>query len=236
MTRDPVTTRRLNQRIAAVVGTIGGALGILVGIIQATLGTRIPTWTGNKADPVALGILTVVLSAVSLLSALALRRQPSMTPGGRLAAAAGLLIPGSLCFSTGGALWYLPGALLFTGGVYAVIAGDARRTREAVASTWTHLLVSVLGAFLLLMAVTAGPTVTIAVGVVSGLALMAAPWLPTSQTRWALLLVGTVPFAILTWWSVATPVVAVVAVAIGLVTFRRTDVATGVATVAVTRA
>lgn len=42
-----------------------------------------------------------------------------------------------------------------------------------------------------------------------------------ATTRWSraaaigLLLVGTVPLAVLTWWSVATPVLAVVTIAVG---------------------
>ena len=211
-----------NQHIASVVGLIGGALGVVAGLLQATLGSHLPDWSGHKADPVALGLLTILLSAISVLSAAALRRD--VTPGRRLAAAAGLLVPGSLCFSTGGALWYLPGLLLFTGGVYAVIAGDALRTREVVATIWWHLLVSVLGAFELLMAVSAGPTVTIAVGVLGGVALAVAPWLPAWRIRLVLLLIGTLPFAILTWWSVAAPVLAVLALAIGLPTLRPRDV------------
>lgn len=210
---------RRNQHIASVAGLIGGVLGVVAGLIQTTVGSHIPNWSGHKAAPVALGLLTILLSAISVLSAVALRRD--MTPGRRMAAAAGLLLPGSMCFSTGGPLWYLPGLLLFTGGVYAVIAGDALRTREVVATMWWHLLVSVLGSLELLMAVSAGPIGTIAVGVLGGVALVVAPWLPVRRVRLVLLLIGTLPFAILTWWSVAAPVVAVLALAIGLSTLRR---------------
>ena len=215
---------RQNQHVAAVVGLIGGALGIVAGIIQATVGSHIPNWSGHKADPVALGVLTISLSVISVLSAMILRRNVTAAPGRRLAAAAGLLIPGSLCFSTGGTLWYLPGLLLFTGGVYAVIAGDAQRTREVVVTKWWHLLVSVLGAFELLMAVSAGPALTIAVGMLGGAALVTAPWRPTWRIRSMLLVIGTLPFAVLTWWSVAAPVLAVLALAIGLTTLRTRDV------------
>ena len=211
-----------NQHIASVLGLIGGALGVVAGLIQATFGSHIPNWSGHKAAPVALGLLTILLSAISVLSAVALRSE--VTPGRRLAAAAGFLVPGSLCFSTGGALWYPPGVLLFTGGVFGVIAGDGLRTREVLATMWWRLLVSVLGAFELLMAVSAGPTVTIAFGVLGGVALTVAPWVPAWRIRLVLLLIGTLPFAILTWWSVATPVLAVLALAIGLSTLRPRDV------------
>lgn len=152
-----------NRHIAAVLGLIGGSLGVMVGLIQAILGARIPNWTGHKADPLALGLLTILVSVVSVLCALTLRIKPAPTPPRRLAAAVGLLVPGSLCFSTAGVLWYLPGAVLFAAGVYAVAGGQAHRTRQIIAMTWLPVLVSVLGGFEILMAVSAGPTTTIAV-------------------------------------------------------------------------
>ncbi len=210
-----------NQRIAGVLGLIGGGLGVMVGLIQATFGTDIPNWTGHKAAPLPLGLLTVGLSVISVLAARQLQTRPGLPTGQRLVAALGLLIPGSLCFSTGGALWYVPGAILFTGGVYAVIGGEAHRTREVIATTWPLLLVSALGAFEVLMAVSAGSVMTAAVGVAGGVALMAAPWPQSARLRMALLIIGTVPFALLTWWSVASPLLAVVALAVGLTALRR---------------
>jgi hypothetical protein len=194
---------------------------VIVGLIQATLGGLIPNWTGNKANPVALGLLTIGLSLISATSAMTLRTTLGLRPGRRLAAALGLLIPGGLCFSTGGALWYVPGAVLLTGGVYAVLAGEGLRTRQVIAASWLHLLLSVLGGLEILMAVSAGPALTIGVGVAGGIALFAAPWPPVVGLRLALLLVGTLPFAILTWWSLAGPIIAVLGLAIGLTTLRR---------------
>lgn len=118
-------------------------------------------------------------------------------------------------------MWYLPGALLFPAGVYAVAGGQAHRTRHVIATTWLPALVSVLGGFEILMAVSAGPSTTIAVGAVGGVALIAAPWAPTVGLRIGLLLLGVVPFAVLTWWSVASPIVAVLALALGLTALRR---------------
>lgn len=93
-------------------------------------------------------------------------------------------------------------------------------------ANWLRTLISVLGAFELLMAVSAGPPVTIAVGVAGGLVLMAAPWMPAPgvpalRLRAVLLVVGTLPFAILTWWSLASPLLAVLAFIIGLAALRR---------------
>jgi hypothetical protein len=211
---------KLNQRLAAVLGLIGGALGVIVGMIQAIFGARAPNWTGNKADPTALGLLTILLSAVSVLSALILLHRQPISTLLRLAAALGLLVPGSLCFSTGGAMWYLPGAILFTGGVCAVIAGDAERTRQVTSAAWVPLLISILGGFEIFMAVSAGPAATIVVGIIGGLALMAAPWIKGRAAPIMLLLIGTLPFAVIAWWSVAAPVLAVVALGIGLAWLR----------------
>jgi hypothetical protein len=54
--------RHLNiRRLLAVAGV----LGILAGTVQATFGTRIPDWSGAKAEPVGLGVLTIALSLPS---------------------------------------------------------------------------------------------------------------------------------------------------------------------------
>jgi hypothetical protein len=95
------------------------------------------------------------------------------------------------------------------------------QTLVVVGSIWPHLLVSLLGAFEILMAVSAGGPVTIAVGVIGGAALLAAPWPRQLTLRLALLVIGTVPFAVLTWWSVASLVLAVLALTIGITTLRR---------------
>lgn len=218
---------RSRRRVAATLGVTGGALGALAGVVQATLGTRIPEWTGDKASPVALGLLTILASGIALLAAVRLRGP--LSPARRLAAAAGLLMPGGLCFTTVGAMWYLPGTLLLLAGVVAVSAGDRYRTRELVMTNWFRILVSVLGAFELLMAVSAGPWPTIAVGVVGGLALVAAPWLSAARPALVLLVIGTLPFAVLTWWSLAGPLLAVLALAIGLPMLRGRDTRTAAA-------
>jgi hypothetical protein len=101
------------------------------------------------------------------------------------------------------------------------IGHQGHRVLVVVASIWPHLLVSMLGAFEILLAVSAGEPLTFTVGVVGGVALLAAPWPPQLRLRLALLVIGTVPFAILTWWSVASLFLAVLALAIGFTTLRR---------------
>jgi hypothetical protein len=101
------------------------------------------------------------------------------------------------------------------------LSGNPALTRTVLGGAWLHILVGVLGAFEVLMAVSAGPGTTVAVGLIGGLALMAAPWPPIRMIRMALLLIGTVPFAALVWWSGAGPLLAVVALGIGVGTLRR---------------
>ena len=88
---------------------------------------------------------------------------------------------------------------------------------------WTRGLVSLLGLFEILMATSAGPVTTIAAGVIGGAAVVAAPWV-TGRARTAsipLIFLGTLPFAVLTYWSLVSPLLAVVALTIGLTTARR---------------
>lgn len=213
------------QQTAARLGLAGGALGVLAGGAQAVAGTAIPEWTGDKADPVALGLLTILLSVIALGAASVLRRTQAPTPALQAVVAAGLVVPGALCISTVGRLWYLPGCLLLLAAGLALAAGGARDVWTVIRTNWTRVLVSLLGAFVLLMAVSAGPVSTIVVGAVGGVALMAAPWV-IGQTRAlgvVLLLIGTLPFALLTWWSVVTPLLAVLALAIGVTVIRSTD-------------
>jgi hypothetical protein len=94
------------------LGVAGAVLGVVAGIVQWAFGDEIPDWTGNKLHPVQLGIITIVLSLISLVCV----RYLSARPGGltRDRALAGLLILAAavICFTTVGRLWYVPGPLL----------------------------------------------------------------------------------------------------------------------------
>jgi len=87
------------------------------------------------------------------------------------------------------------------------------RTASSLGTRWMCVLVSLLGAFEVLMALGAGSALTCTVGVIGGLALAAAPWLARRMRVVALglLAVGTVPFAVLTVTSLVAPLLAVVA-------------------------
>lgn len=222
-----MTARLSRQHIAARLGLAGATLGVLAGLTQATAGSRIPDWTGSKGSPVALGLLTVLLSLAALAAALTLRARAPLRPSWRVLVAIGLLVPAGLCFSTVGRLWYVPGVLLLSGLSLTVAAGGASELWPVIRDNWIRGLVTLLGAFEILMAVSAGPVGTIAVGVAGGAVLMVAPWLADRAkpaTILAALLIGTLPFAALTDWSAASLVLAVVALSLAFPVMKRDPV------------
>ena len=92
-----------------------------------------------------------------------------------------------------------------------------------VRQNWLRCLLSGLGACQLLMA--AGSTgVVSAVGVVSGIALIAAACWPNPR-RWVLLgliIIGTVPFAALAWTALVPVLVVLVTAAVAVPLVRET--------------
>lgn len=211
-----------SQHRAALFGLTGAILGMLAGLVQATIGASIPEWTGAKDNPVALGAFTVLLSGVAALAASWLRAPDPLPAPRRVAVVVAFVVPAVLCFTTVGRLWYLPGAMLLVACALTPAAGNTRDLGTFVRANWTRGLVSLLGAFVLLMAVSATPLHTAAIGVAGGLAVIAAPWL-SPRTKPAIitaLLMAALPFAIVTWWSIASPLAAVLALTIGLTTIR----------------
>ena len=93
---------------------------------------------------------------------------------------------------------------------------------ESAGSAWLPVrhrlavVLSVLGGFELLLAAGSAPAMVASVGLVGGVALMVTAWWRTDRLmRSGLLLLGTVPFAALTWWSIAGPLTALLAAGIG---------------------
>jgi hypothetical protein len=206
------------HRLAGRLGVAGSALGVVAGAVQATTGPRIPEWTGAKAAPVALGLLTIVLSVVAGVAA-ARQRTPDLSVRAGAGCALGLIGPGLLCLSTVGRLWYLPAILLLAAGTMSI--DNWRDTGTAIAHDWLRVLLSALGACEVLMAAGAGP-VLMAVGSVSGFALMAAAWLSAARIGVIVGLgaLGTVPFAALAWTAIVPVVVAVLALLVALPVVR----------------
>jgi hypothetical protein len=153
--------------------------------------------------------------ALAVLAGLAAVRQASsgIGVGSRAACALALLVPGLLCLTTVGRLWYVPGPILLVAGTLCIRSWKS--TASVIARNWARCLLSALGAGELLMAAGAAPAV-MAVGAVGGLALITASWLPTSRRPVVvgLLAVGTVPFAALAWTAIAPILLLVSAAAV----------------------
>ncbi len=213
----PTPDRR--HRVVTWLGVSGATLGVLAGILQATIGSRIPEWTGAKAAPLPLGLLTIGLSAVAGWVAVRQRRA-GLSVWARAGCAFGMIGPGLLCLSTVGRLWY-PSAVLLVGAGLLTI-DSWRATAKVVAADWVRVLLSALGGFELLMAAGAAP-VPMVVGAVGGIALIAAAWTTSRGARWGLIVAGTVPFALLAWAAVVPVLLAVLALVVAIPLLRRTD-------------
>jgi hypothetical protein len=205
------------RRLSAGLGVAGAGLGLVAGVVQATVGSRIPEWTGAKAAPVPLGLLTVALSVLAAFAAVGQLR-PGLALRARAGYALGLAVPGLLCLTTVGRLWYLPAVLLGTAAALCVDRWPA--TAAALVRDRYRVLLSALGGCELLMAAGATPW-GMAVGGVGGLALIAAAWaFRTSGGVTAALVVGTLPFALVGWTVVVPILVAVVAVVLAVPILR----------------
>jgi hypothetical protein len=202
------------HRLAASLGVAGSVLGVIAGTLQATIGPRIPEWTGAKAAPIALGLLTIGLSALAGCAAVWQRRS-GLSVWARAGCAFGLIAPGLLCLSTVGRLWYPSAILMIAAGILTI--DSWKQTATAIADDWLRVLLSALGGFELLMAAGSSP-VLMAAGTIGGIALIAAAWL-RSASRWVLvglIVVGTVPFAVLAWTAVVPLLLAVLAIVIAV--------------------
>lgn len=207
-------------RWAAGLGLAGSGLGLLAGVVQASAGSRIPEWTGAKASPVALGLLTVALSVAAGWAALR-QRDPNLSVAGRAACALALAGPGLLCLSTAGRLWY-PAALLLV--LAATMTIDSwPDTARVLAANWLRILLGTLGGCQLLMAAGAPPALAL-VGAVGGVSLIiAAGWRSASRlVIGGLLVVGILPFAVLAWAAIGPPFVALTAALIAIPALRET--------------
>jgi len=211
-------SRDRRHRRVVRLGLAGSGLGLLAGIVQATVGSRIPEWTGAKASPIALGVLTIGLSALAGWAALQ-QRDLRLSVGGRAACALALAGPGLLCLSTVGRLWYPSALLLVVAGTMTIDSWSD--TAKMLANRWFPVLLGALGACQLLMAA-GSPLILALVGAVGGACLIAAAvWRSASRpVVVALLAVGILPFAILAWAAIVPALVAVTAALIAVPVLR----------------
>ena len=214
------------EALAGRLALAGALLGLLAGLAELTLGASMRGWVGDKADTTRLGLATLALAGVALAAALALRQRPAeprdvvavglVVPapsGHRVVVVAGLVVPALVCFTTVGRLWYLPGALLLAAA--ALVLRDVRPA-ELDERLWRGGLLALCGACYVLLGASA-LGVAGALGLSGGVLVWAALATPPSAPRRAgvLLVVGAVPFAVATWWSAVTPLLALVTLGVG---------------------
>jgi hypothetical protein len=209
---------------------------VIAGAIQATIGNRIPAWTGNKNSHVALGLLTIALGASVLVAArtlhsdtarrpeTALRPETAVRPETLVAITLWLTVVALVCSTTVGRLSILPVVVLLGAAGFTFVACGWPRLRAVVATHWLRGLLGLLGGFDVLMAVSAGSVAVVAAGLVAGASLIGAAILDRPKRRTLVLVSGVLqlPFVALTWWTIITPLLAVVAVTVGLAATRRT--------------
>lgn len=153
--RSDIVAQSRNHRLAARLGTAGAVAGFAAGLLQLTIGSAIPEWTGAKTSPGALGLLTMALSLLAGYAALRQRR-PHLTTGHRTAAAVVILAVGLICSTTVGWLWWwLPAPLLFAAG--ALTIDNGHDSVHVIRDNWGRCLLTVLGGCQLLMAAGTGP-------------------------------------------------------------------------------
>jgi hypothetical protein len=202
-------------------------LGVLVGTLEVVFGSSIRSWVGDKYGTVGLGLTTIALAALALACATMLRRRPS-TPARHFAVAVVVLVSGAICFTTAGRLWWVPGSMICSAGVVTIwsLRSIAASVRNTVVDRWFDVLLFVLGCYLVALgAVSIDPQSWAALLVLGGgltVASMAIahPRLARHQLITGIALAVT-PVVALTWWSIVTPFIALLALVIATVADRQ---------------
>ena len=208
-------TGRRSDRLAGHLALAGASLGALAGLLELTVRPSVRDWVGNKQDTTRLGLTTLVLSAVAA-SRPRLETAADDAGGRRVAIVLALLVPALVCFTTVGRLWYLPGALLLGAG--ALVLARTRRRDFAAAldgstGAWGSSFCAAPFHFPRRYRAGARRRARHSGGARSGPPRARAP---LAARAYAFLFSGALPFAAATWWSVITPVLAVLAVVIGV--------------------
>lgn len=202
------------DRLPARLGAAGASLGLLAGLLELAAGPSMRSWVGDKQDTTRLGVTTTVLALVALVATGQLRRPNA---GRRIAIVLALVLPAFVGFTTVGRLWYVPGPLLLVAGALVLTATRPREfSMVATERHWRVALLALCGLYYVFLGATALGVAGTA-GIVGGLLIWGvASTAPRSASgAYALLLVGALPFAAATWWSVVTPLVALTAVVAG---------------------
>jgi hypothetical protein len=100
------------KKLSFQLGVLGSSIGVVVGMIELSIGTQIRSWIGNKEKPFVLGMITIILSSMALLTFILYQKRDPQDNDRKLVIFLGVLLPTVICFTTVGKLWYLPGCLL----------------------------------------------------------------------------------------------------------------------------
>jgi hypothetical protein len=214
------------DRAAGYLALAGAALGIIAGLVDVAVGASIRDWVGNKLHTTTLGVATVILSTVSLVAAVGWLRSGGGASERRLATVLALLLPGCVCFTTIGRLWLLSGVLLLIAGALILATSSRHELTDAVDEhRWRIGLTAVLGGYYVFLGAGALPKAAGFVGIFSGLAIWLALRVAPRSHRLAvgMLAVGALAFAFVTWWSVVTPIIAILVLTIGRGALRPRD-------------
>jgi hypothetical protein len=202
---------------AQVMGFTAAAFGVIAGAAQLFAGTT--PWTGNKNDPVTLGWVTLLLAALLGMASAAVPRVTTSDRG--LAVASTLLLAALLGLTTAGPAW-VPAAVAGSGAAgFTVHAAGAGAVRASIGRNWPRMLLVVLALIYLALGLTYfGPVGMLGVG--GAIAVLAAVVLRTRSHAGAvvLLIVGAVPFAAATYWSLVTPITCLLMMTMGLYVLR----------------
>ncbi len=215
--------RERSDRLAGRLATAGAALGILVGLVDVAVGSSIRGWVGNKLDTTTLGLGTVALASIALASAIAWQRPGGAGGGRRPATVLALGVPAAICFTTIGRLWYLPGLLLLGAAALILARSTSAELSRAVAErAWLGGLTGLLGGYYVFLGFDALNAAGF-LGILGGMLLWTALAIAgnTPRVAFGLIALGALPFAIATWWSVATPLIAVLMLVIGTAAVSR---------------
>ncbi len=146
------------EKIVYKIGKSGSALGVLAGLIELSIGTKILSWIGNKENPVMLGIITILLSVIAFFSVRSADRHINPTNDRKLATFLGIFIPAAICFTTVGRLWYLPGTLLiltslFLGYEYWFCKSSGRSVKIISGKLGLNQITGAIGSLMILASV-----------------------------------------------------------------------------------
>ncbi len=143
------------KKLAIKLGTWGAILGMLAGLVELSIGTQIRPWIGDKENPFVLGIVTLLLSSMAFAAIILASKRDALTNDGKLAIFLGVLLPTTICFTTVGRLWYLPGILLIVSVLFLAYEFWMKpQARDLpVSSERTRKTIAVIGSLVILISI-----------------------------------------------------------------------------------